>query len=184
MRKLDIGTRVPQIKKSPFKQLLTALAIATLSQVSIVQADNLRDPQMHDKVITYQPSRIIPNQYIVVFKDDLVSQRAETLTSNNNYSMVEAKKRIITDMSIDLATKASGSLERTYTSALSGFVLKTTSKKAVEMMTKDDRVAFIEPDQTVSIQATQNNATWGLDRIDQANLPLNNTYVYLSLIHI
>jgi len=178
MRKLDIGTRVPQIKKSPFKQLLTALAIATLSQVSIVQADNVRDPQMHDKVITYQPSRIIPNQYIVVFKDDLVSQRAETLTSNNNYTMVEAKKRIITDMSIDLATKASGSLERTYTSALSGFVLKTTSKKAVEMMAKDDRVAFVEPDQTVSIQATQNNATWGLDRIDQANLPLNNTYVY------
>ena len=30
----------------------------------------------------------------------------------------------------------------------------------------------------ITLDATQNNATWGLDRIDQRNLPLSTTYSY------
>ncbi|NUQ13445.1 MAG: S8 family serine peptidase [Gemmatimonadaceae bacterium] len=44
----------------------------------------------------------------------------------------------------------------------------------------DNDVAYVEQVQEYSIDATQNNATWGLDRIDQANLPLNGTYSYTS----
>ena len=40
---------------------------------------------------------------------------------------------------------------------------------------------YIELDQTVSLnQVTQNQATWGLDRIDQRDLALNNQYAYNS----
>jgi subtilisin family serine protease len=40
------------------------------------------------------------------------------------------------------------------------------------------RVAWVEEDGEVSIDTTQSNATWGLDRIDQRNRPLNGTFVY------
>ncbi|MFK8011292.1 MAG: S8 family serine peptidase [Marinicellaceae bacterium] len=182
MKKLDTGAFAPQNHRfKPLKKAIATLVLATLSQVSIAQDIHpikAESPQVEDKIITYAPSTIIPNQYIVVFKEELVSEKAEQLTQRSHYTIKEAKTKVITDLSIDLATKASGSLERTYTSAINGFVLKSASKKAVEIMSKDDRVAFIEQDQRVSIEATQNNATWGLDRIDQANLPLNNTYIY------
>ena len=42
----------------------------------------------------------------------------------------------------------------------------------------DPRVAYVEPDQVVEAVATQSPATWGLDRIDQRDLPLNNSYTY------
>jgi len=182
MKKLETGAFAPQNQRlKPLKKVIATLLLATLSQVSIAQdihSIKAESPQVEDKIITYAPSTIIPNQYIVVFKEELVSEKAELLSQRSNYSIKQAKTKVITDLSIDLAIKASGSLERTYTSAINGFVLKSASKKAVEIMSKDDRVAFIEQDQRVSIEATQNNATWGLDRIDQANLPLNNTYIY------
>ena len=45
-------------------------------------------------------------------------------------------------------------------------------------LSRDKRVKYVEPDQEVSVNTTQNNATWGLDRIDQRNLPLNSGYTY------
>ena len=40
-------------------------------------------------------------------------------------------------------------------------------------------MSYIEEDRPVSIATTQTpTANWGLDRIDQLNLPLNNSYTY------
>src|SRR5690606_33275382 len=54
----------------------------------------------------------------------------------------------------------------------------TTLFRSLARLLADPRVEFVEEDGIVSISATQNNATWGLDRIDQRNRPLNGTYVY------
>src|SRR5215203_3296140 len=45
-------------------------------------------------------------------------------------------------------------------------------------LANDPRVAFVEEDGVVSLVATQTGATWGIDRIDQRDLPLNGTYTF------
>jgi subtilisin family serine protease len=49
---------------------------------------------------------------------------------------------------------------------------------AIEEFRRNPKVKYIEQNQVVTLVATQNNATWGLDRIDQANLPLSTNYTY------
>ncbi|WP_202976950.1 S8 family serine peptidase [Ornithinimicrobium flavum] len=69
-------------------------------------------------------------------------------------------------------------VSRSYT-ALGGYAATLTPAQLAELRSDPD-VAFIEEDQVVTIDATQHNATWGLDRIDQRTLPLNGTYTYTS----
>ncbi len=67
------------------------------------------------------------------------------------------------------------------THAINGFVATLTPAQ-VAVLNADPNVNSIEPDRVVGITATQEGATWGLDRIDQADLPLNTTYVYNFLV--
>ena len=48
----------------------------------------------------------------------------------------------------------------------------------VKALRLNPRVSVIEPDTPVTAAATQSPVTWGLDRIDQPNRPLSNSYSY------
>lgn len=65
----------------------------------------------------------------------------------------------------------------TYRSALQGFSA-TMSKAKAAGLAADPRVAYVEQNATVRLNDTQPNATWGIDRIDQRDLPLSKTYTY------
>ncbi len=60
-----------------------------------------------------------------------------------------------------------------------GAIVDMTATQADELK-KNKRVLYIEKDGIVTASAitTQSPATWGLDRIDQKTLPLNNIYNY------
>ncbi|MEU3917770.1 S8 family peptidase [Streptomyces sp. NPDC029004] len=65
----------------------------------------------------------------------------------------------------------------TYRSVLQGFSATMSGDKAAKLAA-DPRVAYVEQNATVRLNDTQANPTWGIDRIDQRDLPLSKSYTY------
>ena len=66
-----------------------------------------------------------------------------------------------------------------YSEALNGFAGFLTGDQVCNLQ-KRGNVEDIELDQLAYTSAIQTDATWGLDRIDQVSLPLDNSYTYTS----
>lgn len=77
----------------------------------------------------------------------------------------------------DLVEEYGGAVKRTFTSALNGYSARLSATEA-KRLAADPAVASVEADQVFTVDATQTNAPWGLDRSDQASLPLSGTYTY------
>jgi subtilisin family serine protease len=78
-----------------------------------------------------------------------------------------------------VAAIASVTPEHVYENVLNGFAASLNAGQ-LNALRNNPNVAYIEQDGIATIAATQNNATWGIDRTDQRDLPLNGTYVYNS----
>ena len=77
-----------------------------------------------------------------------------------------------------LAEKYGATIERTYTKALNGYAIEASETEA-KRLAADPAVASVVQNRTFSIDATQPSPpSWGLDRVDQRALPLNNSYTY------
>ncbi|KUL30628.1 S8 family peptidase [Streptomyces regalis] len=77
-----------------------------------------------------------------------------------------------------IAKEYGATIERTYKKALNGYAIEASATEA-KRLAADPAVASVVQNRTFSINATQANPpSWGLDRIDQRNLPRDNSYTY------
>ncbi|QDH71851.1 S8 family peptidase [Lysobacter alkalisoli] len=118
----------------------------------------------------------IEGRYIVVLKEDAASLASEASAIAANGQSKPSVAAVAREFASSRG-KGRANVVHAYQHVLRGFVVEADDE-ALARVLADPRVDYVEEDGIVSISATQNNATWGLDRIDQRNLPLNSTYVY------
>ncbi|PIK38071.1 proprotein convertase subtilisin/kexin type 9 [Apostichopus japonicus] len=97
-------------------------------------------------------------------KDKIEGSYLVTLKGN-----VDVKSAVATIRALPLFSTLGGRIDREYT-VLNGFAA-TLSGKALDLIRRLDFVEFVEEDQMMYA-----SVEWGLDRIDQRSLPLNNGY--------
>ena len=95
----------------------------------------------------------LPDRYVVVFKDDV---------------------RDAPGLARQLA--AGGTLHYTYQHAIKGFAA-TLPLSAASALRHNPNVAYVEQDQVVTLSQV---GSWGLDRVDQRDRPLNGGYTYAA----
>ena len=144
------------------KRALTLFALLAVSiAVVVLTTVQGQNPNSNSsKFRRVRADKRIANQYIVVLKDDVADVDGEAVR-----------------LSRDFAGDRNGG--HTYKHALKGFSVRMSEERAAKLA-DDPRVAYVEEDGVVQAVATQTNATWGLDRIDQRNRPTNGTYIYNS----
>jgi subtilisin family serine protease len=136
--------------------LLLSLALVACQEATNPVAPSASLSRGADVVRGQNTAGRIPNSYIVVFNDDVTD---------------------VPGLARAMAQAHGGSLRFTYEHVLKGFAIELPDQAAAALA-RNPNVAYVEQDQVMTADATQSNATWGLDRVDQTSLPLSGTYTY------
>ena len=125
-------------------------AVVSLDDDSLVSSDSVSGLDVPEGL---EGAEAVPGRYIVSFRS-------------------AASARVA-------ARNAGDGLLVSYSNALNGFAADLTPEQYDALSSNPD-VLSIEPDGIITLDADQAGATWGLDRIDQRALPLNQNYTYDS----
>lgn len=134
------------------------LAVATTVATALALTTPATPAAAEGAILGADNPTAIKDSYIVVYHE-LSTQSVDALTA-------------------DLGAKYDAKVEFTYRHALKGFA-GTLSERAARRLAAEPTVAYVQQNGTVQATGTQPNPpSWGLDRIDQRDLPLDNSYTY------
>ncbi|MEV4262346.1 S8 family peptidase [Kribbella sp. NPDC049584] len=140
----------------PLRRFFATLAASALAVTGIVAsaADSNASGQAPVTVRGAGSSNAIPGSYIVV----LSGQRSQ------------AQTRVTTQ---SLATSYDVEVKDQYDASIKGFSANMSADQA-KKLAGDSRVAFVQQNQKITV--SQDDPPWGLDRVDQRDLPLDKKY--------
>ncbi|QWF78067.1 S8 family peptidase [Amycolatopsis sp. CA-230715] len=120
------------------------------------------------QILGANTANAVADSYIVVLKDTAVSQSA---SKGEVKASVAAKAQ-------SLAAQYGAQVGHTYGAALNGFSVKVGEAQA-KRLAADPTVAFVTQSHILHASDTQKNPpSWGEDRVDQKDLPLDESYTY------
>lgn len=137
-----------------------SFALAACAQGRVGNVDEVSGERLNDHRKYVQSSNPIPNSFIVVLEDDAVGPAG-------------------TESAVaSLQAQVPGEITHTYQHALNGYAVNM-SQADVLKLADDPMVKYVAENGTASInESPQINPTWGLDRIDERDLPDDDLYVY------
>ncbi|MFQ5615209.1 MAG: S8 family peptidase, partial [Anaerolineales bacterium] len=140
--------------KNVFYFLFSLAFIMVIGQMAVAKAAVTEAPLLADG----SPG-VMSGRYIVVFKPGTSKSTVQTLISS-------------------VVLPSGGRVYYEYYDALIGFAA-SMSGAALSEIRRNPAVKFVERDRIIQITTDQiNPPSWGLDRIDQPDLPLDNIYTY------
>ena len=136
-----------------------AVAVAAVTAVVAMPAQ-----AQEGQIRLADTANAVAGNYIVVLKDSAATVRSSAVSAQAD----------------TLATKYGAKVGHKYTAALHGFSISATETEA-KQLAADGSVAYVQQSQKFHVTDTQANPpSWGLDRIDQRDLPLDSSYTYAS----
>lgn len=183
------------MKKYGFKIFSKTLGWSLMIIFFAVSCQDLNEesPNENDtKEIIASNGDLIPGKYIVVLHDTKINYRKSARYEENQASM----RKIATDISVKYKVLPE-KITRVYTNVLSGFAIDLEDEE-LQLMRKDPSIKYIEQDAygyasfqkksppgkspkdpsdpTDPVDPLTSTSSWGLDRIDQRSLPLDQSF--------
>ncbi|WP_433797172.1 S8 family peptidase [Actinoplanes sp. CA-252034] len=136
--------------RTTVRRSIAATAAAVLAALGLSTGAQAAPPEAD--ILTVPGAEVVKDSYIVVLKSGRI---ARTVAAEHQATPLQ-----------------------TYTRVFNGFSATMTARKARQVAADPD-VAFVQPNVIHRISDTQNNPpSYGLDRIDQRNRPVNAAYTY------
>ncbi len=114
-------------------------------------------------IIDINSPQRLPDRYIVTYVES---------QNKNNF------KASIQEITQEIAATSNSQILKIYDSALIGSALYNTNQSSIELLYTNPNVHKIYADLNVTLATTQVDPPLGLDRVDQANFPLDSSYEY------